>query len=45
MSLAYVVVQGLLFAAKFVAYDRWVFTDAGRARVALRALRSRRAES
>lgn len=45
VTLAYVVVQGLLFAAKFVAYDRWVFTDAGRVRVALRALRSRRAES
>jgi putative flippase GtrA len=44
VTLSYVVVQGLLFAAKFVAYDRWVFTDGGRVRVALRAWRSRQAE-
>jgi putative flippase GtrA len=25
VTLAYVVVQGLLFVAKFLAYDRWVF--------------------
>ena len=27
VTLAYVAVQGLLFVAKFVAYDRWVFTE------------------
>jgi putative flippase GtrA len=40
VTLAYVVVQGLLFVAKFVAYDRWVFTEGGRFRAALRARRS-----
>jgi putative flippase GtrA len=40
VTLAYVVVQGLLFVAKFVAYDRWVFTDGGRFRTALRARRT-----
>jgi putative flippase GtrA len=40
VTLAYVVVQGLLFVAKFVAYDRWVFTDGGRFRAALRARRT-----
>ncbi len=40
VTLAYVVVQGLLFAAKFVAYDRWVFTESGRFRAALRARRA-----
>ena len=29
VTLAYVAVQGLLFAAKFVAYDQWVFRGAG----------------
>jgi putative flippase GtrA len=43
VTLSYVVVQGLLFVAKFVAYDRLIFSDPGR-RVALRALRSQRAE-
>lgn len=41
VTLAYVVVQGLLFVGKFVAYDRWVFTDDGRIRAALRARRPR----
>jgi putative flippase GtrA len=41
VTLTYVVVQGLLFVAKFVAYDRWVFTDTGRLRSALRARRTR----
>ncbi len=40
VTLAYVVVQGLLFVAKFVAYDRWIFTDGGRFRAGLRARRS-----
>jgi putative flippase GtrA len=40
VTLAYVVVQGLLFVAKFIAYDRWVFTDGGRFRAALRARRA-----
>lgn len=40
VTLAYVVVQGLLFVAKFLAYDRWIFTEGGRFRAALRARRS-----
>ncbi len=40
VTLAYVVVQGLLFVAKFVAYDRWIFTDGGRIRTAFRARRA-----
>ncbi|HWE58945.1 MAG TPA: GtrA family protein [Solirubrobacteraceae bacterium] len=40
VTLAYVVVQGLLFVVKFVAYDRWVFTDGGRFRAALTARRA-----
>jgi putative flippase GtrA len=40
VTLAYVVVQGLLFVAKFVAYDRWVFTEGGRFRAALRSRRA-----
>ena len=40
VTLAYVVIQGLLFIAKFIAYDRWVFTDGGRIRAALRARRT-----
>lgn len=39
VTLAYVAVQGLLFVAKYVAYDRWVFTEGGRLRAALRARR------
>lgn len=42
VTLAYVAVQGLLFVAKFVAYDRWVFTEGGRFRAALRARRGSR---
>jgi putative flippase GtrA len=45
VTLSYVVVQALLFVAKFIAYDRWVFTNEGRVRATLRAWRSRRAES
>lgn len=41
VTLAYVIVQGLLFVAKFVAYDRWVFTEGGRFRAALRDRRAR----
>jgi putative flippase GtrA len=42
VTLTYVAVQGLLFVAKFVAYDRWVFTESGRIRAALRARQARR---
>jgi putative flippase GtrA len=41
VTFAYVIVQGLLFVAKFIAYDRWVFTDGGRLRAALRERRAR----
>lgn len=41
VTVTYVAVQGLLFIAKFVAYDRWVFTEGGRFRAALRARRAR----
>lgn len=34
---AYVLVQALLFFAKFVVYDRWVFTGESRFRAAIRA--------
>jgi putative flippase GtrA len=27
VTLAYVMVQGLLFVAKFIAYDRWIFSE------------------
>jgi putative flippase GtrA len=27
VTLAYVAVQGLLFVAKFIAYDRWIFSE------------------
>ncbi len=37
VTLAYVVVQALLFVAKFVVYDRWVFTGRSRFRAALRS--------
>src|SRR5579884_402033 len=36
---AYVLVQALLFVAKFVVYDRWVFTGRSRFRAALRSRR------
>jgi putative flippase GtrA len=39
VTLAYVVVQSLLFVAKFIAYDVLVFTDGGRIRAAPRARR------
>jgi putative flippase GtrA len=42
VTLAYVAVQGILFVAKFIAYDRWVFTDGGRIRAAFRARRAAR---
>ena len=41
VTLTYVIVQGLLFVAKFVAYDRFVFTEAGRSRVPRGIRRSR----
>jgi putative flippase GtrA len=34
---SYVLVQALLFAVKFVVYDRWVFTGRSRFRAALRS--------
>ena len=34
---AYVAVQAVLFVAKFVAYDRWVFAGRSRVRAALRS--------
>jgi putative flippase GtrA len=37
VTAAYVLVQALLFAAKFVVYDRWVFTGRSRFRAALRS--------
>ncbi|MGH2861934.1 MAG: GtrA family protein [Solirubrobacteraceae bacterium] len=40
VTLAYVVVQGLLFVAKFVAYDVLIFTEGGRFRPTLRARRA-----
>lgn len=40
VTLAYVVVQGLLFVAKYIAYDRWIFTEGGRVRAALKARRA-----
>jgi putative flippase GtrA len=40
VTLAYVGVQGVLFVAKFVAYEALVFTDSGRFRAALRARRA-----
>ncbi len=36
---AYVVVQAILFVAKFVVYDRWVFTGESRFRAAWRSRR------
>jgi putative flippase GtrA len=36
---AYVAVQALLFAVKYVIYDRWVFTGRSRVRAAIRARR------
>ncbi len=37
VTLAYVIVQGLLFVAKFIAYDAWVFTERGRLRLGRRS--------
>lgn len=39
VTLAYVIVQALMFAVKFVVYDRWVFTGRSRFRAALRSRR------
>lgn len=39
VTLAYVIVQALLFVVKFVVYDRWVFTGRSRFRAALRSRR------
>ena len=39
----YVLAQALLFVAKFVAYDTWVFTEDGRFRAALSPRRAGRA--
>jgi putative flippase GtrA len=36
VTVAYVAVQGLLFVAKFVAYDQWIFTEGGRIRATFR---------
>jgi putative flippase GtrA len=41
VTLAYVAVQGLMFMAKFIAYDAFVFTDDRRLSMALRAMRPR----
>jgi hypothetical protein len=38
---SYVLLQALLFFAKFMVYDRWVFTGESRIRAAIRARRSR----
>jgi putative flippase GtrA len=40
---SYVLVQAVLFLAKFVIYDRWVFTGESRIRTAIRARLARRA--
>lgn len=37
ITLAYVIVQALLFVVKFVIYDRWVFAGRSRLRAALRS--------
>jgi putative flippase GtrA len=39
VTLAYVAVQAILFAAKFVIYERWVFAGRSRVRAALRSRR------
>lgn len=39
VTLAYVVVQAVLFGVKFVIYDRWVFAGRSRVRAALRSRR------
>ncbi len=39
ITAAYVVVQAILFVAKFVVYDRWVFTGESRFRAAWRSRR------
>lgn len=41
VTLTYVAVQGLLFVAKFVAYDRFVFTEEGRSRASRGTSRAR----
>jgi putative flippase GtrA len=40
VTFAYVAVQGFLFVAKFIAYDKWVFTDGGRIRARFRGRRA-----
>jgi putative flippase GtrA len=37
VTLSYVVVQAILFAAKFVVYEHWVFAGRSRVRAALRS--------
>jgi len=37
VTLSYVLVQGVLFAAKFIAYEHWVFYGRSRLRAALRS--------
>ena len=39
VTLSYVLVQGVLFVAKFVAYEHWVFYGRSRVRAALRSRR------
>lgn len=42
VTLAYVAVQGLLFGAKFIAYDAYVFAEGGSLRIALGGRRASR---
>ena len=37
MTLSYVAVQGILFVAKFFAYEHWIFSGRSRMRAALRS--------
>ena len=37
MTLSYVFVQAVLFVAKFIAYEHWVFYGRSRVRAALRS--------
>lgn len=39
VTLSYVIVQAILFAAKFIAYEHWVFYGRSRVRAALRSRR------
>jgi putative flippase GtrA len=39
VTLAYVLVQAILFVAKFLVYERWVFSGRSRVRAALRSRR------